>query len=289
MTKTHELGPLALSVVCLKLLAPRATDGKLVQVGWGSGFFWAQEGWAHPWLVTNWHVLTQKDPDNRSHFLPGQTVCPTHFSVLLCNRNNLLQAKEQIFPLYQNSVPSWIEPPESVGANIAAFPTVLSDDVAYLCVNKIAPKIDTPIEAGLTVVTVGFAFEQSEEFPFPIYKGGIVASEPAVRVNGKRQTLIDSSGVPGMSGSPVLRSRVALRPTGVGSEVLEAAAEKRPIDPKRLARRRFDETVTFDIIGIYAGAVGEQNARLRALSLGRFFPVHFIEQVFAAPRPGSTT
>jgi hypothetical protein len=58
---------------------------------------------------------------------------------------------------------------------------------------------------GLELTINGMAFPHSRGTPYPIWKGARVAYKPGYRSMGVPQILINTAGVPGMSGSPVYR------------------------------------------------------------------------------------
>jgi hypothetical protein len=101
----------------------------------------------------------------------------------------------------------------------------------------------------------------------------MVASEPGFFTLGIPQTLLDTPGNPGMSGSPVYRSSRGFRATREEAAALRAVerGEKSALDviESLSSERLSDETVALTFVGVYAGAIGEP--RLEELKLGRMF------------------
>jgi hypothetical protein len=108
--------------------------------------------------------------------------------------------------------------------------------------------------SGEDVVMVGHPFPLGEHASSPIWKSGLIASEPDP-AGARPWFLIDAPGTPGMSGSPVYR-RVATPATDVGTG---------------------GHSPYLELLGVYAGAVGDK--ALDALRLGRAFPIGLVEDL----------
>jgi hypothetical protein len=84
------------------------TYGEERLVGSGSGF--VHREFDKDFLITNWHVVTGRSPENPSHMIPGYPESPTSFRLHLPtsdNPNHFLPSAA--FPLYVKGRPNWIQ------------------------------------------------------------------------------------------------------------------------------------------------------------------------------------
>lgn len=276
--KIHPPQPASLcSVEILKYV--RSYDGQDKVSGRGTGFHFRDPS-GTVWLVTNWHVLTGRRPDDPAMLISDAMASPTSIGVAYQSRIDGQFFRHLKLPLYeQDGTPCWYVYRRDSGVDLAALPIQLPDDVKCPCVQDFARRAAGSFVPGLELTIIGMAFQHSRETPYPIWKGARVASEPGYLAMGVPQVLIDTAGVPGMSGSPVYRitrglnvSREAARALEnfkVGGEVgaLEALAG---IDLSKA-----EEGNVLSFVGVYAGSTGSRD--LEKLSLGRMFIASLVD------------
>jgi len=265
------------SVEVLKYV--RTYDGQDKVSGRGTGFHFRDPS-GTVWLVTNWHVVTSRRAENPATLIGNATTSPTSIGVAYQSRNDGQFLPHQTLPLYeQDGTPCWYEYHRDAGIDLAALPIQPPDDARCPCVQDFADRDERSFAPGLDLTIIGMAFQHRRETPYPIWKGARVASEPRFFIMGVPQVLIDTAGVPGMSGSPVYRvsrglkvSRVAAKAietlgTGDDGGALEALA--------RLDLSQAEEEIALSFVGVYAGSTG--NPELEKLSLGRMFIASLVD------------
>ncbi|WP_157787964.1 S1 family peptidase [Bradyrhizobium elkanii] len=255
--------PASCCSVYLEILVQTPTGP--LQFGFATGFLYAGPN-ATRWLVTNWHVVTGRWPDDPGHCTGKQPQSPgwLRFKV----ENPAGSGWQEIeLALYDANGPTWIEGGREQGVDLALirledpprFPLPLSQ--------TFAPSSSVRLQPGLDVVIVGHPFELGKHAPSAIWKAAMVASDRDTAENGNPWILLDAPGVPGMSGSPVYR-RVN-RPSKAGIERGPANAVLHVPDREK--------GVSLELLGVYAGAVGDK--RLEELRLGRVFPIELVEDL----------
>lgn len=152
-------------------------------------------------FVTSWHVVT-----NREYNMMGMPLMSSYIPDRLWvffNRDSAGTFKQMKMPLFdEKGGRKWHELRynDSMLADVAAIEIKAPEGV------KLFPVDITPLpllQAMDKVVIVGFPFGIRSVGFWPLYKQGIVASEPQFDYDGKPAFLIDANTKPGMSGSPV--------------------------------------------------------------------------------------
>lgn len=250
--------PASCCSVYLEPLVDTASGPK--SFGFATGFLYAGSG-ATRWLVTNWHVVTGRRPDDPGALLDQTPESPRwlRFSV---EDPRGAGRQEMELALYDGGGPTWIESDREQGVDLALIR--LSDQPRFSLPlsQTFAPNSTKKLEPGLDVVIVGHPFELGKHSPSAIWKAAMVASDQDTIEGGTPWILLDAPGVPGMSGSPVYR-RVA--------EDVSLAGDKK--------RGRLE------LLGVYAGAVGHK--ALKDLRLGRAFPIALVENLLRRHERGN--
>ncbi len=162
-------------------------------------------------FVTNWHVVsgrnfeTNKPVDTRTCALPGQLIIRGHAKLDRTSH----KPYELVIELYDhNGTSQWHEHP-NYGSKV---------DVVAIQVNSnklngndiFCLDIDTELEKNVQINVMDQAFVtgyplEASTTPnkFPIYKSGIIASEPTI-FNAEPRFYIDGKTKKGYSGSPVV-------------------------------------------------------------------------------------
>lgn len=194
---------------------------------------------------------------------------------------------QESFELYDNGKPVWAQYLLGVGNDLAAIPIILKSDVISTCVQDFSAGDTEALQPGMDVIIVGFPFEHGADMPFPVWKRAMVATEPAYTTFGQIQTLLDTPGTPGMSGSPVYRLssgvsfakdqykqfREAQATGKTGLELIRA------LDFSSMAPGR-----VLSLVGVYAGSTCSPG--LEKLSLGRMMFAATIDMLTMQGEPG---
>jgi hypothetical protein len=240
--------------------------------GFGTGFLCrANNGGV--WLVTCWHVLTGRRPDEPGFCVTNEYPwSPDRIRITFPMKQLSAFSMPIVYPLYENGSPKWREYKRSSGVDLAAIPIELPDDCAGITIQDFANGERT-IEPGLDVVVVGFPFAHGIDVSYPIWKQGMVAYEPGYMFRGIPQIMIDMPGHPGMSGSPVYTRSSAIfvskqQHDAFSNKQVDGAAALSLIDTID-AKQFQDSTVGLSFAGVYAGSTGKKE--VERLNLGRMF------------------
>jgi len=171
-------------------------------LGSGTGFIIKSK--TKNYLVTNYHVLTNKNPVTGQWLDPKIPIAPNRVAIV----HNASKLGDHVIKweklLDKNGNPLWhetkinkemvdvVELPLHDTTGIAIYP------VAY---NNIVPDsfVIAPTDR---VFIIGFPLGLKSAPFFPIWKSGLIASEPEIDQENKPVVWIDVASFPGMSGSP---------------------------------------------------------------------------------------
>ena len=196
----------------------------------------AMDGQLH--LVTNWHVVTSRNPEeptkSRTAVTPETLRCLVHKRQRPDSRGQKHIRLSQLatVDVHLNSAdgnnPAWREHPDfRHRVDVVALDvtdTFLRDVHAFNVVNQIK-RFDKRFCGDVTddVFVVGYPFGLSgstyQPGALPLYKRGSIASEPSVSFGELPRLLIDCRTYKGMSGSPVVVAHRGMwRPDGEFSD-----------------------------------------------------------------------
>ena len=223
------------SLIAVKV-ETRASNGQAIDVGTG---FWFRPSEGHLYLVTNWHIVTGRQPQAPS--LSASGAVPTQ----LVARVHRWKAENEIatdlfaeFAVRLNDPdgedPQWLEHPilrhradvvalrvdGAVGLGELAI-AAIGDDGIFDSTPGYEPRVMGD------VFVIGFPWGLAGGTSvLPIYKRGAIASEPGLPQSGLPRFLIDCRSARGMSGSPVVAGGVAWGGVGKDGQQLLAANAK---------------------------------------------------------------
>ncbi len=227
--------------------------------GFATGFLYAGPA-ATRWLVTNWHVVTGRRPDEPGILIGDKPQSPSWLRFTVDDPRGAGRQEMEV-ALYDVEGPLWIESNRDSGLDLALVRLHEAPQFPLPLTQTFARNSSTTLHPGMDVVLIGHPFALGMHANSPIWKGAMVASEPDAPVGGRPWFLLDAPGAPGMSGSPVYRRSLASIPSAVELRM-----------PVR-------QSAELELLAIYAGAVGEKS--LEALRLGRAFPVSFVERLLS--------
>ena len=171
------------------------------KIGDGTGFMYYDERSERNFLITNYHVLTCRDPKEPERLLSGYPDSPDEIQFYSWDESTKYPVSGS-FKIDEST--QWIEHERrSDGVDIVGLPITFAEDSIVISQKNLDLVDDVQIEAGSDLFIVGFPFGFSAGNFFPIWKRGTIASEPLFKPNGISQFYIDSYTHPGMSGSPV--------------------------------------------------------------------------------------
>jgi hypothetical protein len=248
-------------------------------IGHASGFFWRAN--TALYLVTNWHVVTGKDPLSKNFLHMGQ--CPdtlhVHYTARAETSSDMTErfgADARAFlqrqisvPLYSDyHAPFWIQHRDCLRAGIDVVLVPLSaahlgDDAnTVVCVSDYG-FLSLLNYIGADLLIVGYPLHDPSP-KFPVWKRGSIASELIAGWRKKPAFLVDCRTSKGMSGSPVIR-----RVFG------PAAAADMTIN--------LDAVVTSQFMGVYSGRLHDDES---VASIGLVWWPTVIHEIIEQPAPG---
>ncbi|HEA3124668.1 S1 family peptidase [Aeromonas veronii] len=174
------------------------------KIGEGTGFLYLHIDSKKIFLITNYHVLTCRDPKDPASLLPGYPDSPDEIIFHTLSKPTF---SPQPGSIRIDADTTWLEHSRrSDGVDIVALPIEFLDDSVLFTQDKLDLVEDIDIETGSDLFIVGFPWGFGAGGYFPIWKKGAVASEPLFKPDGIAMFYIDAYTHPGMSGSPVFAS-----------------------------------------------------------------------------------
>lgn len=176
------------------------------------------------YLVTNWHVVTDRLPSvpsrSRSGALPTEAVLYLHKKQKdksSIRTDDIVSLKVPLNDADGNS-PKWLEHPTLKNRfDVVALPINIKilDGAVFNCISD-WPGNYSNLEpyAMADVAIVGYPWGLTGGGNLPLFKRGGIASEPDVNQNGLPRFLIDSRTTEGNSGSPVICSHSGIYTPG---------------------------------------------------------------------------
>lgn len=158
-----------------------------------------------PYLITNWHVVSGRDPDtgaclDRNAAIPNRVFVAFHATGPLGN-----WTKQEIRLVSDSNEPLWLEHPLGSSVDVVAIPLNLPAQIAVHPLDLSLAQADMVVTPAMPVSVIGFPLGLSAGENWPIWKTGHVASDPDVDFQpGRPAFLIDATTRSGMSGSPVV-------------------------------------------------------------------------------------
>jgi hypothetical protein len=236
--------------------------------GFATGFLYAGPNGTR-WLVTNWHVVTGRRPDDPGSLVGGKPDSPSRLRFTLHDPAGSASQDTDI-PLYDADGPTWIEGDRERGVDLALVRLTDPPRFRLPFAQSFAPNSSVALGPGMDVVIVGHPFELGAHASSAIWKGAMVASGADTSTERRPWILVDTPGTPGMSGSPVYNR------TFLTSEELETRGSG--------ASNQTAERMKLELAGVYAGSVG--NKDLEKLQLGRVFPIDLVEGILRSGHRG---
>lgn len=173
-------------------------------ISYGTGFYYYSkwDKFEGVFLITNYHVLTGNNPNQRTLKPNGDSIM-FYYHIDDTNPSAVVGVN---IPLFTNRGKQiWLDHP-NLSVDIAIIPIAFSLPFApeWKVVNKELIETDLDISPSDTITLVGYPrmfFDKKNALP--IYKTGNIASEYEYDFNGEPCFIIDISAFNGNSGSPV--------------------------------------------------------------------------------------
>lgn len=230
---------LSMAVVLIEQLS---NDGFDTTIGHGTGFIKYVAG--RYFLVTARHVLSGRDPFS-SKLLSREGYLPRRFrihpTVEYPSGSNFWTRSETIIESSDEEQPIWVGDPdfETLRTDIAVWPLSLPPGMTLRHVGDTTSReASMMVHPGLECMVIGFPLGSGSRMQQPVWRRGVMASEPMIPWDNKPIFLLDCTTSPGFSGSPVFRHHVGPLPLyqNDGSITMDPLA-----------------VITTSLIGVYGG------------------------------------
>lgn len=173
-----------------------------IKLGSATGFIIKSK--SRNYLVTNYHVVTNKNPIDNSWLDPKIPISPNRIAILQNGKilGNHVVKFENLYDSKGDTV--WYHN-QIVNENVDVIELPLTDtsDITIYPVNYNNTTDSLVVSPTDRVFIPGFPLGIKSSSGFPIWKSGFLASEPDLDQENKPIVWIDDIPFPGMSGSPV--------------------------------------------------------------------------------------
>ena len=215
-SSTRVLNYLSVATVPLETF----TEGG-VSIEKATGFFYKELNGAI-WLITNWHVVTNRKPQRPKHSITG--AVPFRLKLKLHQSQasgGFTLSDKWSFDFQINDAegndPRWFEHP-TLGHlfDVVALPfsrqiVPLDRSHYFILAEHPAFREDFLPEVLMDAFVIGYPWGiDGGDGVLPIYKRGSIASEPLVDQGALPRFLVDCRTAPGLSGAPVIASHSGL-------------------------------------------------------------------------------
>jgi len=258
------------------------------KIGSGTGFIYFHKEMKSHFLITNYHVLTARNPKEPERLLKGYPDSPDELQWKAFKKGTMEVSSGSIDLLVGDNI-EWIEHSmRDHGVDIAAVRINFPDDTSVWSQDMLGLVDDIDLEVGAELFIVGYPYGIAVRDVLPLWKRGTIASEPLIKPNNLSRFYIDATTMPGMSGSPVFavetRKLVDLKGDSASAFREHEEGDVSALDLfKRLNPQAFAEPYNkkhYRLVGIYSGRLvdGEKDP-----SIGIVWNFHLIEELFTNP------
>jgi hypothetical protein len=220
------------------------------------------------YLVTNWHVVTSRDPADGSNLHPA-AAWPNNLVVLFAHvdatTSAVSWAPEQLALYDSDGRPEWFEHPEHgrrVDAVALALTGLTHEPPAYE-VEESPDSLVAGVAEGVSII--GFPFGTTGGAALGIWVQGTLATEPSVDYNAAPCFLVDSRTRPGQSGSPT----ILYAPPGATRRNKSGGTVMGIVPPR------------WDLLGVYSGRINKNS------DLGFVWKVSAIREIIEGQTRGT--
>ncbi|MDC6170469.1 trypsin-like peptidase domain-containing protein [Paucibacter sp. XJ19-41] len=161
---------------------------------------------SQPYLITNWHVVTGRDPDTGECLDKKHAAIPKTLSVRFHAKGNLGAWRLVDLPLLDPEQGHlWLEHPMGKVIDVVAIPIAAVPDIHVHALDLALADVDIVPTPAMPVSVIGYPLGLAAGESWPIWKTGHIASDPDLDYEpGRPAFLIDATTRSGMSGAPVV-------------------------------------------------------------------------------------
>jgi hypothetical protein len=170
------------------------------------------------YLITNWHVVTCRNPVNNQPQVVGLSD-PNIIKVWFHGQQLGQWLRKDIQIIDANGNKLWLEHSRGREVDVVAIPFNPTADIKIYDIDLALADFDLMIYPSESVSIIGFPQGITSDGKLPIWKTGHIASDIDIDWGGKPAFLIDATTKSGMSGSPVIAKRVSIYQTSHGNNI----------------------------------------------------------------------
>jgi len=171
------------------------------------------------YLITNWHVVTARNPFDNLPLSKTEKADPNILKVWLHGKQLGTWIRKKIVLVEPTGKKSWLEHPKGREIDVVAIPLETSPDIMVYDIDLNLADFDLMVYPSEAVSIIGFPEGIPSEGILPIWKTGHIASDIDIDWRGKPAFLIDATTKSGMSGSPVIARRISIYQTSTGNKI----------------------------------------------------------------------
>ena len=170
------------------------------------------------YLITNWHVVTCRNPLNGQPLVAGISD-PNILKTWFHGQQLGEWLRKDISIIDDTGNKLWFEHGRGREVDVVAIPFNATTDIKIYAMNLALADLDLMIYPSEPVSIIGFPEGITSQGKLPIWKTGHIASDIDIDWGGKPAFLIDGTTKSGMSGSPVIAKRVSIYQTSQGNKI----------------------------------------------------------------------
>lgn len=171
------------------------------------------------YVITNWHVVTGRDPNNSKPLSSNGMIDPNKIVAWFHGKKLGSWVPHEIELINKDGNRLWIEHPRGKDVDVVAIPFLMDPSIEAYEVDLRLSEFDLMIYPSEAVSIIGFPNGFTSAGMLPIWKTGHIASDIDIDWNNKPVFLIDATTKSGMSGSPVIAKRVSIYQTSKGNSI----------------------------------------------------------------------
>jgi len=190
-------------------------DGKCLGVG--TGFVVKKDDSFY--IITNWHVVTGRNPKDNKPISENGMADPQKLRVWFHGKKLGSWVPYEIDLVDQKGNKLWLEHVSGNKIDVVAIKFLIAPNIEIYDIDLSLSDFDLMIYPSEAVSIIGYPEGLTSAGMFPIWKTGHIASDIDLNWNGKPAFLIDATTKGGMSGSPVIAKRVSIYQTSKGNTI----------------------------------------------------------------------
>ena len=206
-----NINPFSLKSLYLEILSNNSS------IGIGTGFAIKQNNSCY--IITNWHIVTGRNPNDNQPLSKTGIADPTKLRVWFHGKKLGSWVSCEINLINQGGNILWIEHPKGKEVDVVGIPFLLTPNIEIYDMDLSLSDFDLMIYPSEAVSIIGFPEGLTSAGKLPIWKTGHIASDIDIDWNGKPAFLIDATTKSGMSGSPVIAKRVSIYQTSKTNQI----------------------------------------------------------------------